>query len=92
MQSPRSQPARWPPTELALAAQYAVSRTVVRETVGRLRSGGLLVARPGSGAFVAALDAARACVDRVRNRLSEAAPTSQPMALSTLSTEIDAIR
>ena len=37
-------------------------------------------------------DAARACVARVRNRLSEVAPTSQPMALSTLSSEIDAIR
>ena len=47
------------PTELALAAQYAVSRTVVREAVSRLRSGGLLVARQGSGVFVAALDAAR---------------------------------
>jgi GntR family transcriptional repressor for pyruvate dehydrogenase complex len=47
------------PTELALAAQYAVSRTVVREAVSRLRSGGLLVARQGSGVFVAARDTAR---------------------------------
>jgi GntR family transcriptional regulator, transcriptional repressor for pyruvate dehydrogenase complex len=47
------------PTELALAAQYAVSRTVVREAVSRLRSSGLLVARQGSGMFVAARDAAR---------------------------------
>ena len=31
----------------------------MRETVSRLRSGGLLVARQGSGVFVAALDAAR---------------------------------
>ena len=47
------------PTELALAAQYGVSRTVVREAVSRLRSGGLLVARQGSGVFVAPPDAAR---------------------------------
>ena len=47
------------PTEQALAAQYAVSRTVVREAVSRLRSSGLLVARQGSGMFVAALHAAR---------------------------------
>ena len=47
------------PTEQALAAQYAVSRTVVREAVSRLRSSGLMVARQGSGMFVAARDAAR---------------------------------
>ncbi len=47
------------PTELALAAEYAVSRTVVREAVSRLRSGGLLVARQGSGVFVTARDVAR---------------------------------
>ena len=47
------------PTELALAAEYAVSRTVVREAVSRLRSSGLLVARQGSGVFVAPRDAAR---------------------------------
>ena len=40
------------PTEPALAAQYGVSRTVVREAVSRLRSQGLLVARQGSGVFV----------------------------------------
>ena len=39
------------PTELALAAEYAVSRTVVREAVSRLRSGGLVVARQGSGVW-----------------------------------------
>ncbi len=53
------QPGERLPTEQALAAQYAVSRTVVREAVSRLRSSGLLVARQGSGMFVAALDAAR---------------------------------
>ena len=53
------QPGQRLPTEQALAAQYAVSRTVVREAVSRLRSSGLLVARQGSGMFVAALDAAR---------------------------------
>ena len=53
------QPNQRLPTELALAAQYAVSRTVMREAVSRLRSAGLLVARQGSGVFVAAQDAAR---------------------------------
>ena len=53
------QPGERLPTEQALAARYAVSRTVVREAVSRLRSSGLLVARQGSGMFVAALDAAR---------------------------------
>ncbi len=53
------QPGQRLPTEQALAAQYAVSRTVVREAVSRLRSSGLLVARQGSGMFVAAVDAAR---------------------------------
>jgi GntR family transcriptional repressor for pyruvate dehydrogenase complex len=47
------------PTEQALATQYAVSRTVVREAVSRLRSMGLVVARQGSGVFVTTTDAAR---------------------------------
>ena len=53
------QPGERLPTELALAAQFAVSRTVVREAVSRLRSSGLLVARQGSGVFVAPPGAAR---------------------------------
>lgn len=53
------QPGQRLPTEQALAAQYAVSRTVVREAVSRLRSSGLLVARQGAGMFVATPDAAR---------------------------------
>ena len=53
------QPGQRLPTEQALATQYAVSRTVVREAVSRLRSSGLLVARQGSGMFVAAAGAAR---------------------------------
>ena len=47
------------PTEAVLATQFAVSRTVVREAVSRLRSTGLLIARQGSGVFVAALEAVR---------------------------------
>ena len=47
------------PTETLLATQFAVSRTVVREAVSRLRSTGLLIARQGSGVFVAALEAVR---------------------------------
>ncbi|MDO4236725.1 FadR/GntR family transcriptional regulator [Pseudomonas sp.] len=40
------------PTEAALAAQFAVSRTVVREAVSRLKSLGLVHARQGSGVYV----------------------------------------
>jgi GntR family transcriptional regulator, transcriptional repressor for pyruvate dehydrogenase complex len=40
------------PTETALAAQFAVSRTVVREAVSRLKSLGLVESRQGSGVFV----------------------------------------
>ncbi len=41
------------PTELELCDQYEVSRTVVRESIARLRSEGLLVSIQGRGMFVA---------------------------------------
>ncbi len=41
------------PTEAALAAQFGVSRTVVREAVSRLKSLNLVHARQGSGVYVA---------------------------------------
>ena len=40
------------PTEAALVAQFAVSRTVVREAVSRLKSLGLVDSRQGSGVYV----------------------------------------
>jgi GntR family transcriptional repressor for pyruvate dehydrogenase complex len=40
------------PTEAALAEQFAVSRTVVREAVSRLKSLHLVESRQGSGVFV----------------------------------------
>jgi GntR family transcriptional repressor for pyruvate dehydrogenase complex len=40
------------PTELALVSQFAVSRTVVREAVSRLKSLGLVDSRQGSGVYV----------------------------------------
>lgn len=40
------------PTEAMLVKQFAVSRTVVREAVSRLKSLGLVESRQGSGAFV----------------------------------------
>ncbi len=40
------------PTEAALALQFSVSRTVVREAVSRLKSLGLVDSRQGSGVFV----------------------------------------
>ena len=42
------------PTEAVLALQFAVSRTVVREAVSRLKSLGLVDSRQGSGVFVRA--------------------------------------
>jgi len=42
------------PTEAALAEQFGVSRTVVREAVSRLKSLGLVDSRQGSGMFVRA--------------------------------------
>ncbi len=39
------------PTEAVLAAQFAVSRTVVREALSRLKSQGLVDSRQGSGVF-----------------------------------------
>ena len=40
------------PTEAALAEQFAVSRTVIREAVSRLKSLNLVESRQGSGVFV----------------------------------------
>ncbi len=40
------------PTELAMAAQLGVSRTVVREAIARMKSEGLVESRQGAGAFV----------------------------------------
>ena len=42
------------PSELALAQRFAVSRTVIREAVSRLKSEGLVEARQGSGTVVLA--------------------------------------
>lgn len=41
------------PTENALAEQFQVSRTVVREAFARLAARGLIISRRGSGAYVA---------------------------------------
>jgi GntR family transcriptional regulator, transcriptional repressor for pyruvate dehydrogenase complex len=40
------------PSEAALALQFSVSRTVVREAVSRLKSIGLVESRQGSGVFI----------------------------------------
>lgn len=44
------------PTEQQLGAALGVSRTVVREAIAALRAEGLVIARQGSGMFVAAQD------------------------------------
>ena len=40
------------PTEAEIMAEYGVSRTVVREAIGRLAAGGLVETRHGIGTFV----------------------------------------
>lgn len=45
------------PTEAVLATQFAVSRTVVREAVSRLKSLGMVDSRQGSGVYVRAAGA-----------------------------------
>lgn len=48
------------PTEAALAEQFGVSRTVIREAVSRLRQDGIVEARQGSGVYVTGLTGNRA--------------------------------
>ena len=40
------------PSEQSMAAQFGVSRTVIREAIARLKNEGLVTTRQGSGAFV----------------------------------------
>ncbi|KAB2889080.1 MAG: FadR family transcriptional regulator, partial [Burkholderiaceae bacterium] len=49
IRSGRLEPGARLPTEAVLASQFAVSRTVVREAVSRLKSLGLVDSRQGSG-------------------------------------------
>ena len=51
------------PSELALAKRYAVSRTVIREAVSRLKAEGLVETRQGSGTVV--LDASLSAPFRI---------------------------
>lgn len=41
------------PTERELSERYGVSRSIIREALGRLKQDGLVISRQGSGAFVA---------------------------------------
>lgn len=52
IQAERLAPGDRLPTESALSAQFAVSRTVVREAVSRLKSLGMVEPRQGSGVYV----------------------------------------
>jgi GntR family transcriptional regulator, transcriptional repressor for pyruvate dehydrogenase complex len=47
------------PAEAVLAPEFGVSRTVVREAISRLKHGGLLESRQGSGVFVSLQPAIR---------------------------------
>ncbi|MBO9679052.1 MAG: FadR family transcriptional regulator [Acidovorax sp.] len=57
IRSGRLEPGARLPTEAVLASQFAVSRTVVREAVSRLKSLGLVDSRQGSGVYVLAAGA-----------------------------------
>lgn len=48
------------PSELSLAAEHRVSRTVVREAIASLRADGLVEARQGAGVFVTAAEVTKA--------------------------------
>ncbi|SPF78184.1 FadR/GntR family transcriptional regulator [Pseudoprimorskyibacter insulae] len=52
IQSGRFRPGDRLPSEAELTRQHSVSRTVVREALGNLRSQGMVEARKGSGVFV----------------------------------------
>lgn len=52
IQTGQLQPGDKLPTEASLVAQFAVSRTVVREALSRLKSLGLIESHQGSGIFV----------------------------------------
>lgn len=66
------QPGEQMPTQKVIAECEQVSRTVVREAVARLEAQGLVVARQGSGVYVAE-DARYRAFQVTRNELSELA-------------------
>lgn len=66
------QPGEQMPTQKVIAESEQVSRTVVREAVARLEAQGLVVARQGSGVYVAE-DARYRAFQVTRNELSELA-------------------
>jgi DNA-binding FadR family transcriptional regulator len=63
------------PSELALGQRYAVSRTVIREAVSRLKSEGLVETRQGSGTVV--LDASLSAPFRIDVDVSDASDARQ---------------
>jgi GntR family transcriptional regulator, transcriptional repressor for pyruvate dehydrogenase complex len=52
IESGQLEPGEKLPPEAALAPEFGVSRTVVREAISRLKQGGLVESRQGSGVFV----------------------------------------
>ena len=52
IESGRLKPGEKLPPEAALASEFGVSRTVVREAISRLKQEGLVESRQGSGVFV----------------------------------------
>jgi DNA-binding FadR family transcriptional regulator len=57
----------WParsrlPSEVELVARFGVSRPIVRQALARLRDGGFVASRQGSGSFVQALEPVKADV------------------------------
>jgi GntR family transcriptional regulator, transcriptional repressor for pyruvate dehydrogenase complex len=54
----RNMPGQKLPTESEMAAEYGVSRAVVREAIAQLKADGIVSVRQGAGAFIAAVPGA----------------------------------
>ena len=58
------------PTEAELLKQFGVSRTVLREAVGRLETIGLVAVRHGQGMFVGDPDTLAGCLSLLRSAMA----------------------
>jgi DNA-binding FadR family transcriptional regulator len=58
------------PTEAQLIAELGVSRTVLREAIGRLETIGLIDVRHGQGMFVGARDGLASCAQLARSAMA----------------------
>jgi len=87
----RIQAAQKLPTEAALAQQFQVSRTVVREATSRLKSLGLVDSRQGSGVFVQASAAFAPLNFETRHAASQEAVVQMVEVRRALEAEVAAL-